>query len=183
MKRCAKCKQHKPLDSFSKNMSMQDGKNPYCKSCISKYIKILWNKDPEKSRKLRRDYYSKNKDRILRQRSLRSTTQRWSPSPKFSYMRSKSKRRHVNVTITLEEYIRISSLPCHYCGLSLPRTGYGIDRKHNSLGYTFGNVVPCCWKCNKIKGNVLTYDEMIIVSKALREYKTKFCEKILKEVE
>ena len=28
----------------------------------------------------------------------------------------------------------------------------GIDRIDNSRGYVVGNVVPCCWTCNEMKG-------------------------------
>lgn len=27
----------------------------------------------------------------------------------------------------------------------------GIDRIDNSLRHTIGNIVPCCWDCNRIK--------------------------------
>lgn len=36
----------------------------------------------------------------------------------------------------------------------------GIDRKNNDAGYVEGNVVACCWTCNRMKGN-MTYDEFI----------------------
>ena len=30
----------------------------------------------------------------------------------------------------------------------------GIDRINNAIGYINNNVVPCCWKCNRFKGNM-----------------------------
>ena len=30
----------------------------------------------------------------------------------------------------------------------------GIDRWINSLPYTSDNVAPCCWGCNRAKGNM-----------------------------
>lgn len=35
-----------------------------------------------------------------------------------------------------------------------------IDRKDNSRGYTIDNMCFSCWRCNLIKNQYLTYDEM-----------------------
>ena len=55
-------------------------------------------------------------------------------------------------------------MPCHYCSVlpervviaksfgEVVRHG-GVDRPDNSLGYSDGNMVPCCEKCNKGKNN------------------------------
>lgn len=70
---------------------------------------------------------------------------------------------------------------CHYCGSppsngqAIERKGFegekhyyqGIDRIENSLGYTKENCIPCCIKCNKIKSDILSYEEMIAVADAL----------------
>lgn len=72
-----------------------------------------------------------------------------------------------------ETFVNLTSSKCHYCGESpqkealasgrgfteegLARSAYtynGIDRIDNSLGYVFGNVVPCCTRCNLIKRNM-----------------------------
>lgn len=76
----------------------------------------------------------------------------------------------------------LSLLPCVYCGKepsNLLRRKYqadgeynyevapemalrysGIDRLDSTKGYIHGNVVPCCWDCNKIKG-ALPLDEFL----------------------
>jgi hypothetical protein len=53
---------------------------------------------------------------------------------------------------------------CHYCGISPANlrqpfngenggfTYNGIDRLNREQGYTFDNVVSCCWSCNRMKG-------------------------------
>lgn len=40
-KRCSKCGQELPISEFSKNSSMKDGLEPYCKKCKNKYVKEL----------------------------------------------------------------------------------------------------------------------------------------------
>lgn len=36
-----------------------------------------------------------------------------------------------------------------------------IDRKYNELGYTIDNLCLACNRCNTVKGNTFTYDEMV----------------------
>jgi hypothetical protein len=80
----------------------------------------------------------------------------------------------VELTLSYDEYVKIIAPDsCHYCGATLPKRGYGLDRIDNSRGYSIDNVVPCCFACNSIRGNNLTVREMRIVAgllKALREY-------------
>jgi len=41
--------------------------------------------------------------------------------------------------------------PCHYCGGKVPQR-LGLDRVDSDKGYIPGNVVQCCWTCNRMKG-------------------------------
>lgn len=61
-----------------------------------------------------------------------------------------------------EEFDRICSSNCHYCGAGPSNFscnpnnngGFrynGIDRLDSEEGYLNGNVVPCCWTCNWMK--------------------------------
>ncbi len=64
------------------------------------------------------------------------------------------------------EYVRsIITSPCYYCGSSESNTKTtkntkdplkynGIDRVNNSDGYEESNVVPCCFVCNRAKGDM-----------------------------
>lgn len=88
-----------------------------------------------------------------------------------------AKRRGRIFTLRLEEFLNITSKPCHYCGIEwsseYPKTIYkengskknlagslklngfyrhnGIDRVDNSIGYVSDNCVPCCKFCNHAK--------------------------------
>ena len=84
--------------------------------------------------------------------------------------------------LTVSELKVLSLLPCAYCGKEPSNVlrrkyqaggkyGYevapemtlrysGIDRIDSTKGYVHGNVVPCCWVCNKIK-SALPLDEFL----------------------
>lgn len=55
---------------------------------------------------------------------------------------------------------------CEYCkekGLST------FDRKENTKGYTKDNLVVACYRCNYMKGNQFSYEDMLILGRALRK--------------
>jgi hypothetical protein len=79
-----------------------------------------------------------------------------------------AKKRGYCFELTLEEFRRLTSLPCAYCGVEPYQvstkkhadgiiTSYtynGIDRKDNEVGYVTHNVVPCCGLCNRWKSDL-----------------------------
>ena len=101
----------------------------------------------------------------------------------FIYNELKNHRRKdVEFTLTFDEFLNLISNPeCKYCGVKLEyhehsRTNgihntraHQLDRKDNSKGYTFDNVVPCCWECNRLKSDRFTYDEFLLLSPILKE--------------
>ena len=64
---------------------------------------------------------------------------------------------------------------CRYCDIPeeyiwLLKEKYGditerltIDCKEDSIGYRIDNLVLCCAKCNLVKQNILTFDEMMYI--------------------
>lgn len=76
--------------------------------------------------------------------------------------------------LSFEEFAKLTSSPCHYCGRRNSncykgRTYNGIDRKENKKGYHTSNVVPCCSRCNSVKGEHVTYKEMLKIGKILKQ--------------
>ncbi len=73
-----------------------------------------------------------------------------------------AQRRNIPYKLTLEEFTKITSSNCTYCGVE-PRQinnikqlygSYiynGIDRKDPTKGYIKDNCVPCCKHCNYAK--------------------------------
>jgi hypothetical protein len=71
--------------------------------------------------------------------------------------------RGIKWDLSESDFHAMSQLPCHYCGdtLSNCKKGKrgiygehrynGIDRVESTKGYEAGNMVPCCWRCNRSK--------------------------------
>lgn len=96
--------------------------------------------------------------------------------------RSKDK---ILVEITLDQYIKLATSNCYYCGnppeknetfetrkYTNTKSIYinGVDRKDPNIGYVMNNCVPCCKSCNYAK-HILTekefYDKIIKIYKII----------------
>jgi 5-methylcytosine-specific restriction endonuclease McrA len=94
---------------------------------------------------------------------------RRTPTGRYVQLKSEAKRRHISVALTFAEYRAIMHDPkCVYCGMSISDAGHGVDRKNSHLGYSLENCVPCCTKCNRMRGqDVITYEQMFFVAALL----------------
>lgn len=114
----------------------------------------------------------------------RYTTQEALARFAFTIYRSRARKRKIRFSLSREEFYALVKLPCHYCGsppqnkIRRPRVYgravfryQGIDRKDNARGYTTDNVVPCCGRCNWLKSDILSYEEMLIVGSALTNWR------------
>ena len=72
-----------------------------------------------------------------------------------------AKQRGLVWGITFDEFMKIISMPCYYCG----GEGYGIDRLNSSVGYLRDNIVSCCSMCNYMKH---TYTEEDFVRQCMK---------------
>jgi hypothetical protein len=116
-----------------------------------------------------RDYYKRE---YARKKKIEYTRrQKRTPAGRFTQLKYTAKARNMEMNLTLADLTQILLLPCHYCGGKLNETGYGLDRKDNAKGYTIENVVPCCDFCNKLKSNLLSYGEMVVVSGSLKAFR------------
>lgn len=59
---------------------------------------------------------------------------------------------------------------CFYCGEAEIRMT--LDRIDNDIGHTQGNVVPCCIRCNYVRG-AMPYAAWVLVAKSMREARMK----------
>lgn len=113
-----------------------------------------------------RQYYKTNKDRYDAQRKA------WRiKNPlrtKFLQAKADTKARKLEFKLTYEFLIDLWHEGCFYCKSNLLKeTGISADRIDNDIGYLPSNVLPCCGRCNKIRGDNLTVDEMQIAMNAI----------------
>ena len=102
--------------------------------------------------------------RLARQMKLRLVIPQSPEHVRFISCQSRAAKRGFAFNLT-EDYIAfLLTQPCHYCGLL---NAIELDRSNNENGYTVENVVPACRRCNMVKNHHLTYEQMIIVAKAL----------------
>ena len=123
--------------------------------------KQLYNKSYYQQRK--RQYYEHNKKYYARVKF----------DIKTRFVRAKASAKNHGFTWTLSyiDFEKLVQEPCFYCHESFVTSGSGLDQKESRAGYAIDNVVSCCPDCNKVKSDVLTFEEMCIVSQVLREFR------------
>lgn len=142
MKTCTLCGETKDESGFVKHRQMKDGLSYWCKECTRQKAKAY--------RETPRGIYTQLKGR------------------------SKYYKRHpfnISMGYFLEWYDAQPQV-CHYCDLPKKHLKsfmqayksrwfrLTIDCKDNEAGYMAGNLVLACDKCNSIKSNILSYEDM-----------------------
>lgn len=104
----------------------------------------------------------------------------------FHSYRQRCRKRGTEFALSEKEFLPLLGMDCHYCGsppknfMRKKRCGdlkfyyQGIDRIDNNKGYLLDNVVPCCYRCNQIKSDVLSYEEMLVVAEALTRLELRY---------
>lgn len=141
MKHCPGCDVTKEFSEFGTDNKRRDKLNTYCRPC---------RKISHKNRMLKNPTYYQ-KFNVY-------------DSHRFNAGKHSAKRREIPWLITLEQWkTLIKNSRCHYCNGELSATGCGLDRKSNdkTIGYVATNVVPCCWGCNDIRGDIFEYEEFL----------------------
>ena len=122
----------------------------------------------EARRKRCRAWHATHKE----QRRARSEKNHKSPSYRWHLLKQNALKREITVSITREQFEECSKHSCAYCQGALDTdSGWGthIDRMDNQIGYTATNIISCCSFCNRIKQDLLTYQETNAVIKLIIE--------------
>lgn len=76
--------------------------------------------------------------------------------------------------ITFSEYAELlKDGKCFYCKEKLSPAGSSLDRINNSRGYYPDNVVPCCGRCNKMRGDHVSHTEFKAMMTTLIRLRTR----------
>jgi len=148
MKTCTLCGETKDESEFVKHRQMKDGLSYWCKTCTNK----------------------------------RAKEYRESPAGIYTQIKSRQKfyRTHQNprgkpIDISRDDFITwYNNEPkfCVYCDVPEDRLAdfydsynkwswrLSVDAKDNTIGYDVGNIVLACRRCNSLKSDILSFDEM-----------------------
>jgi hypothetical protein len=145
IRKCSVCFEEKTADQFHKTRS-RCGKKYFCSMCK----KCESIRDLETSR--RNGIYEEALDRKRRLNSISRTN----PAHRAYWIVTNCKSWDIkhgfgDPHISEQSVIDMIINGCKYCGDSSPLM-MGLDRIDNSLGHTIDNVVPCCRRCNYIRG-------------------------------
>lgn len=101
----------------------------------------------------------------------------------YKNYKTSAKKRKLSFNLLKEDFSRLTKLDCHYCNLA-PSTVMkgqdksrklngdyiynGLDRVDSNKGYELENVVTCCERCNRLKSDLVSYEEFIEFIKVLK---------------
>jgi len=168
MKTCTKCFKTKELKDFG-TRTTPDGLQYSCKACVHEYYLANRTKLSQNSK----DRHQKNKQDPLYNKIRRERVKKYGKTRRgmFAQLKHKAKIKGITLEICLEEFLNFKHDNCFYCLGSLPKFGYGLDRKDSKRGYAADNIVPCCTTCNKMKNDILSHEEMVIAMRAVLDYR------------
>lgn len=83
---------------------------------------------------------------------------------RLTSIKSRARKKGVSFGLTLEFLLELLQMPCVYCGAE---ESIEVDRKNSLLGYTTDNVVSACHRCNTLKNNVVSFEEMVFIASYL----------------
>lgn len=149
MKTCTLCGETKPFDEFVKHKQMKDGLSYWCKECTNKRAKVY--------RETPSGVYTNIKSR----QAFYKRHEHW---------------RYKPVKISREDFIawyESQQKVCHYCGIHETELSQVNDTQNtkakrltvdcidNDMGYSLDNIVLACGRCNFIKNDFFTHEQML----------------------
>jgi 5-methylcytosine-specific restriction endonuclease McrA len=152
----------KIIKSNSKNNNQK-----YCSDCLKIHLKEYRRINSAK-------WYEKNKDKRKLYMIL--------PHMIYFFIKRNAKNRNIKFNITKEDFINWYNKQdkiCYYCERTLTKIQsdkkekeqykgrLSIDRKDNNKGYEIDNIVLACGRCNIIKGDYFTKQEMKRIGKLI----------------
>lgn len=90
----------------------------------------------------------------------------------YNHLKYSARTNHPDkeFSLTYNEFVFFTQIGCcHYCGGS--NIVWNLDRKDNTQGYSFDNVVVCCKECNMMKRDWLSYEEFKAIRLFLRRWR------------
>lgn len=146
MKKCRDCQLNKPLTEFARDKYKKDGYGSLCKSCKRQREADRLSKNPELRKRWKLYHYTA----LGKARSV--------------FRRANRKGVEVLPAKNLETIFCSLPMRCHYCNTELTWETCQPDRKDPQKGYVDGNITFACDRCNRVKTDILTEQQMLEVA-------------------
>ena len=151
MKKCTKCNQIKPFESFSKRKASKDGLQYKCKICDKKISAEWLLNNYEHMRKLNANWYAKNAEHD------RNKTKEWrNNNPEKTRLQNlryrTSKAKNGVYKISKKYLLNLYSSSCYVCGSKSDIEVDHIIPISRGGTHSEGNLQPLCRSCNASKG-------------------------------
>ena len=140
-KYCKRCDRVLPVERFSKHKNTKDGLNFYCRGCISEKGKIY--------RKTAISVYNFMKHDVRKRKPVLVS--------KDDFVEWYDRQPKVCVYCGIEEK-QLKQVKDSFNNVSIKLT---VDCKDNKLGYVKENLVFACRRCNWVKSDFFTYEQML----------------------
>lgn len=158
--------------------------DPEYKKAKQKQAKIYYQTHKEQVLEKCKEYRERTKDRY---NEYRRNYRKENPKGIYRVIKEGILKRHKPVDfleITPEEFTdwyNNQEKICYYCGRSIKEVQQSndafnkkiyrltIDRKNNDIGYTKNNICLCCYRCNSIKSDYFTEEEMLKIGQIIKE--------------
>lgn len=146
LKRCARCRQRKPVTSFGISATRKAGLHPYCKDCSCAYAKEWRKRNPEKRKAQAARHYQRHRTR------LREERHKWYREHSAEHNRTVNASRLLRrYGITTDHYaalVAIQDGKCAICQTIPNGRPLEIDHDHGT-GRIRGLL---CFRCNLALG-------------------------------
>lgn len=141
------------------------------KDKVKAYQQCFYKKHKDTEAARTKTWKQKNKDKhnastakAMAKAKATNKLMRWKRFLQGNAKRTKTGLPKYEITITEDDFHKISALPCWYCNEEVGNYR-GLDRQDNNRGYHIDNIVASCSKCNVMKHMLSVSDFVSQVSK------------------
>ncbi|MEU1210780.1 HNH endonuclease signature motif containing protein [Nocardia sp. NPDC005825] len=159
---CAKCRDVRPIEEFSKSKSCRDGLMTNCKACEKQRVRGWRDDNPERTREYDRERYSEIRERkaaylaeyMSNYRRERIANDPWFWRLEDGIARARKagrpwKRFTTEQVLADWERRGVDPEACAYCGGEFEHIEHMVPlSRDGSPGHVLGNLAPSCARCN-----------------------------------
>jgi len=182
-------KKHHKLFVYDTEVNETNRLVALCKCDCGNNVKVLASKIKSGSNKscgcLKKEHNASFLANLIRGKQPAHTKPLGDASMNFVYKNYKvsAKNRNLSFNIDKNKFKELTQKNCHYCDsapytIAKAKNGKrklngdfvynGLDRIDSQIGYELNNVVTCCKFCNRLKSNLVSYDEFVKIIEVLK---------------